>query len=253
MLEKILRIGDKIEIKRIANLDSGTLGGKYYVSQLLDINDDTRINIGMPFENGKMIPLDIGERYQMCFYTHNGLLQSKGLVVERFRNNNLYVAAVKFIADFEKLQRRQFYRLECILEITYRIISEREQRINEILDKQEYENTDQRAGLIKEKESIRKEWHQAVATDISGGGIRFNSKTLHEDAPNIEIRLQLFLDGKMKMIETRVHVVYSAGIPARPGMYEYRAEFMGISMKDREQIIRFVFDEERKRRKREKE
>ena len=38
----------------------------------------------------------------------------------------------------------------------------------------------------------------------------------------------------------------------RPGIYEHRAQYINIDTADREEIIRFIFEEERKYRKREK-
>ncbi len=39
-------------------------------------------------------------------------------------------------------------------------------------------------------------------------------------------------------------------LPDRPGLYEHRAQYIHIDTAEREEIIRFIFEEERKHRKR---
>ena len=45
----------------------------------------------------------------------------------------MIISLVKLNSDLEKIQRRQYYRLECIHDIDYRLISEEEIRLEEKL------------------------------------------------------------------------------------------------------------------------
>lgn len=229
MLEKILRSGDKVEVRKLLSVGTDNDDGKYYISSITDIFDDTRIGITMPIERGGLVPLDVGEKYKLCFYSSNGLYQSKGIVQERYKSEHLYIAVVKFTANMEKLQRRQFFRIDCLIDLTYRTI----------------------AGIPNPGEPPVNpgEWKKATAIDISGGGIRFNNKDLHPEEKFYEIRFNIAIDGSLKEIATYARVVFISDIPNRTGLYEYRIEFISINAKDRETIVRYVFDEDRKRRK----
>lgn len=250
MFSRILTPGDKIEIIRISSPESGNTGGGYYVSQLLDISEDNKISIAMPITHGRVIPLDVGEKYLLCFYTQNGLFQSKGIIVERYRSENQYIAIVRFTSDLEKFQRRQFYRLEYIFDFTFRTISEKENAVFDQLHRKEYATEAEKKNWMNFLFLEQSPWLQGTGTDISGGGIRFNSARLDDNVRYIYAHLK---KNNVFDITTRARIIYSGEIPNRPELYEYRAEFIGIDTKDRETIVRFIFDEERKRRKQEKE
>lgn len=47
-------------------------------------------------------------------------------------------------------------------------------------------------------------------------------------------------------------ILVSIEVENKPGSYEHRAQYINIDTSEREEIIRFIFEEERKRRKREK-
>ncbi len=228
MLEKILHSGDKVEVRKAVGFGAANDEGKYYISSVTDIFDDSRIAITMPIEHGGLVPLDVGEKYRFCFYSSNGLYQSKGIVQERYKSEHLYIAVVKFIANMEKLQRRQFFRIDCLIDLRYRTI-----------------DSIPEAG---EPAVNPGEWQTATAMDISGGGIRFNNRDLHPEEKFYEIRFNIVVEGILKEISTYARVVFISDIPNRTGLYEYRIEFMKINAKDRETIVRYVFDEDRKRR-----
>ena len=231
MLEKILRSGDKVEVRKLNALGSEHDDGKYYISSVMEIIDDNRIGIAMPVDHGGLVPLDVGEKYKFCFYSENGVYQCKGIIHERYKSERFYIAVIRFTANFEKVQRRQFFRLECLIDLSYRNI--------------------QSIPKTGEEPLNPGEWQNATAIDISGGGIRFNNKELRPEDKFYEIKFNIVVENLLKEIKTFARVVYISDLPNRTGLYEYRIEFMNILAKDRETIVRFVFDEERKRRKKE--
>jgi c-di-GMP-binding flagellar brake protein YcgR len=62
---------------------------------------------------------------------------------------------------------------------------------------------------------------------------------------------QLVVDGYLKEYNLIGKVLYSQELDARNGEYEHRLEYINVNKTDREEIIRFIFEEERKSRKRE--
>ena len=56
----------------------------------------------------------------------------------------------------------------------------------------------------------------------------------------------------VKEFQPIARIVHSAQLPNRGKVYEHRLEFAYLLKEDREAIVRYIFDEERKRRRKEK-
>ncbi|MDF2542247.1 MAG: hypothetical protein K0S47_1965 [Herbinix sp.] len=248
MLRKIISIGDKIDIKPLDGFGKPMRNSKSYISQLLDYVDHEKFNIGMPFENGRMLLLEMGKGYNLCFYTSKGLYQCNCQVVNRFRENNIYFATVLITTDLEKVQRRQYYRLECLLDMQYHIISPEEGHLEKKIKNNEFISLAEKNEAIKRYEELGKLWYKASMIDISGGGARFNSDAQHERGDQINIRLDLGSSSMVKKLSIGAIVITSTGILNRPGKYEHRIEFTNIDKKEREEIIKYIFEQERLRR-----
>ena len=93
---------------------------------------------------------------------------------------------------------------------------------------------------------------QAIAIDISGGGLRFMGEHKYEPGTLIYCQYSLMMGEKQKDYSLMAKVLVSIEIENKPGTYEHRAQYINIDNSEREEIIRFIFEEERKRRKREK-
>lgn len=88
--------------------------------------------------------------------------------------------------------------------------------------------------------------------DISGGGIRFVGDYCYEPDSLVCCKYNLATDGKSKEYTLISKILTARELPDRPGLYEHRAQYIHIDTAEREEIIRFIFEEERKHRKREK-
>ena len=62
---------------------------------------------------------------------------------------------------------------------------------------------------------------------------------------------QLFANHTFKKYEVVGKVLAVQELENRPGTFEHRVQYYNIDNKTREEIIRFIFEEERKSRKRE--
>lgn len=236
MVSKILSIGDRIELVKIANRMDNERPQRHYVSQLLELLDNDQAKIAMPIESSRVIPLNVGDKYLLCFYTEKGLYQCYGEIIDRNQENNVYILIVTFTSQLEKFQRRQYYRLEYITEVEYKVISPEE-------------NSQDNQITPSDQES---EWYPAIITDISGGGARFNSIYLHEKNEKLIIKIALPTSKSNNVYELKSNVISSIPVANRSGFFENRVEFSEIELFEREAIIKFVFEEERKIRKREK-
>ena len=235
MLKDIAAVGDKIELTRYSNQDAAIVKPKSYISQLLDYVETDKACIAMPIESGRIIPLNIKEKYQLTIYTKLGLYQCKVEVVDRYRVENIFMVVVQLISDLEKYQRRQYYRLDCIVDA--RVCPLMELEVNTKSEQLELSN---------------ERYHEAVVIDISGGGCKYNSSKCIEKETKVIIEFSLLL--KKGTIHFRIpgRIIYSYMVPNRTTVFEHRVEFLELKEEEREQIVRDIFEEERKRRQKER-
>ena len=234
MLQDIVSVGDKIELYRYSNKEKEPKYSRRYLSQLLDFKGLIEACIAMPIENGKIIPFSIGEKYRICYYTKLGLYQCLCEVIDRYKIDNIYIAVVEMKSELEKFQRRQYYRLTYLKEIRYRIDNSNEHEETSMITMQD------------------QTFETATMIDISGGGCKFNSNELIPKDTTLILSFYLELSKGITQFELLGKVVYSSEIQNRKKMYEHRIEFMDINESERENIVRFIFDEERRRRRKEK-
>ncbi|MDD3172576.1 MAG: PilZ domain-containing protein [Herbinix sp.] len=249
MLRDVLTLGDKIDIKRLDRNGEPAQNARTYVSQLVDFVDYDVIHIATPIMNSALIILNIGENYKLCFYTSKGLYRCNCVVLNNYKENNTVIAAVRITSNLEKYQRRQYYRLECILDIDYHVITKEEEKLNRKLKAEDFQNNEERNECRKRLAQLENEWLSGTIIDISGGGARFNSEVQHNKEDKIQIKLDLSVgNGKCQMI-IGTEVVSSGRVINKISVYEHRVEFKEISKKDREELIKYIFEQERRRRK----
>lgn len=235
MNAKIFLPGTKVDLIKMNQKTKLPDEEKIFYSQVLDYDNGEKIELAIPITKGKIIPLEPGDEYSLRFYTERGLYQCKGQIITRYKKEKLNVLVILLESDLERLQRRKFYRLECLWKVLYASLNDND--LKESID--EYE-----ISLL--------EWKNGTATDISGGGCRFNSDLELQKDTYILLRLgyPTLKTWEGKLVEARV--VDSKKLLNKPGMFENRVEFMNISNSDREKIIRVIFEEERKIRQRER-
>ncbi len=251
MVGDIVTIGDKLDLISLSFSMKSIEDEKIYKSQVLDFISEDTLSILMPIEGGRVIPLNVGARYSLCFYTKKGLYQCKSVITDRGRSDNVYVLTVQITSQLEKYQRRQFYRLEYLLEIKYRILSDMEISIMNKLRNNNYEKAEQQ-GFINSLDALQKDRLSGTILDISGGGARFVSEQNHERGNILEMFMEFDNSLGSKDFIIQALILSSNRMVNRQGFYEHRVQFRDISKEEREAIIKFIFEEERRQRKREK-
>ncbi len=241
MLSKYVVVGNRVELQAVKRLnlsdDSANEERKVYSTKVYDIVSDERIELLMPMEQTKLILLPIDGEYELCFYTDNGLYQCLAKVVDRYRDNNIYVLALDLTTNLRKYQRREFYRFSCALEMNSR----------ELL-KEEIESLNQSHNALQPELPLKR----SVIVDISGGGLRFVSNLEYEKGSMILCNYNLVVDGVQKHYSLVGRVLSVEELENRPGVYEHRVQYVNMDVDDREEIIKYIFNEERKNRHKEK-
>ncbi|HOO28592.1 MAG TPA: flagellar brake protein, partial [Lachnospiraceae bacterium] len=202
-----------------------------------DIVSEDQIKIAMPMEQGKIILLPVDGEYNICFYTTTGLYQCLARVIDRYKSDNIFVLDMELTTDIRKYQRREYYRLNCVLDMKSREITEKD--VNGLSERVRFIDTDIT-------------FNNGLIVDISGGGVRFISKVCYPKNTNILFSFSLYVSGKLAEYKLIGKVLLSERLENREDEYEHRIQFVNIMNDDRESIIRYIFEEERKIRRREK-
>lgn len=251
MLTQVVSIGDKIDLWKIDNNEKN-YDKTTYKSQILDFIDKDNLRILMPFDGTKVVPLEVETKYTLCIYTKKGLYSCRSIVKNRYRQDNLLILDIQIISELEKYQRREYYRLECLIEVEYRIITDNEITLRKKLKENSFVNEEELNICLDNLKTLEKQWIEGTIIDISGGGARLNSETNHESNQQIELRVPFDLSKNYKEIKLKANVVFSLKLQNRIGFYEHRIQFSEISKEKRETIIKYIFDEERRIRRKEK-
>lgn len=249
MLREILTIGDKIDIKPLDKNGKPLHNTRVFASQLVDFVDFDIINISTPIVYSRAIPLTSGENYNLCFYTSKGLYQCNCVAINNFKEDNTIISSVRVVTNPEKLQRRQFYRLECLLDIEYRCIQMEEETLRKKLIENNFLSSKERDNCIATLNKLEEEWAKATITNLSGGGAKFNTTTRLNQSEKLCIKMELPKEtGKIKL-ELDAIVIASEKIIIKSNSYENRVQFIKINPRDREELIKYIFELDRKKRK----
>ena len=241
MLSKYVVVGNRVELQAVKRLKLNDSGlneeRKVYTTKVYDILSDERIELLMPMEQTKLILLPVDGEYELCFYTDNGLYQCIAKVVDRYRDNNIYVLALDLTTNLRKYQRREYYRFSCALEMNSR----------ELL-KEEIDQLNQEHSILQPELPLKR----SVIVDISGGGLRFVSNLEYEKGSMILCNYDLVVENVPKHYSLVGKVLEAKELENRPGVYEHRVQYVNVDAYEREEIIKYIFNEERKNRHKEK-
>ncbi len=237
MLTDYISPGNRVELKATGKIwmDDDVRTKHIYMSKIMDVTSDDRIEVLMPFERGKLVLLPVDGEYSLCFYSTRGLFQCFAKIVDRYRSDNMYILVMDLTSELSKLQRREYYRFSCALELKSRLCSKEEL---EAFEKN-------RKYLVEPGTNLQK----SVVVDISGGGLRFVANFRYEEGSTIYCAYSLPGNVGNKEYDMICNVLKVQELEARPGLFEHRIQYIYIDETSREDIIHFIFEEERKIRK----
>ena len=141
--------------------------------------------------------------------------------------------------ELKKFQRRQFFRLPCNIITTLRTLS-----VSEVLDysmKHEVkDNTD--AQVV-----------QGVIVDISGGGTRVFSKSRYKSGDYVYMNFPLEMNIGIKNVSVLAKVISSSELAGRRDYCDNRLQFKEIPGSLRDSIVKYIFEQQRKKQNSRKE
>ncbi|MCR5665764.1 MAG: flagellar brake domain-containing protein [Eubacterium sp.] len=230
------RPGDKIDIKVIKNINQTGHNQTVLIfkSQIFDVIDEQTLKIAMPTQAGRTILFPVGTEFEAIVYAKKGLFSTQCKVKQRFNEDGLLTLEVNLESPIKKFQRREFFRLSKLIDVSYfRIpISEEELDVEE-----QY----QRALLTQPQEMLR-----GTIVNISGGGVKLLlSHPLYKD----ELILVKFCLAESKNQE--LYQLMAQTIECEPSeriknKYSVRLKFVALDKSIQDELIKQIFLEERK-------
>ena len=238
MLNNFISPGDRVEltaVDRKLNDSDKSDNAKFYETKIVDIISEDSIEVQMPIEQTKLILLPVDAEFNMIVYTNAGLYQCFVRVVDRYKSNNIYVLVLELTSNLRKYQRREYYRLNTVLDMKSKAIDENPDKNS--LEQVHFIDTDLT-------------FDNGTMVDIRGGGARFISKVRYTEGSLIRFVFSLFVNGQVTEYKLLGKVLKSSPMENREDSFENRIQFVNMVNDDRESIIKYIFEEERKMRHR---
>lgn len=242
MVSDFIRVGTKIDIMpdEVNNAENEEFNAVFH-SKVQDMFPNGDLEVDMPTVNGKLILLHNGIRYRLICYSDKATYVAKVKVVDRYKSNNMFLLRLRIITQFEKFQRREYFRCECTLDVKYLTITE-----EDIKKMEEAKAVDKNGVYLPEPTKL---YMDGVALDISGGGIRFTSRQKLPEEGLVEVLFNLKMDDSAHEFAVIGKVLSSSEMKSNSHRFENRVQFTHIKNEERETIIRYIFEQERKLRK----
>lgn len=236
MIADFVKPGDKIDISYLHQNN-----GKIYKSGVFDFLSDYEIELTMPTDEGKMVMFHLGFECQFYFYTSKGLYTCEAVITNRYKRDNFFLLSARIKTPLKKFQRREYYRLECDIDFAYYKIP------NEVAN---LETTEEIFEVIADPSYI--ELKQLARTrDLSGGGLRFTAIEQLNAGEKVLTVIRMANDKLDHTFYLVTEIIACEPVEKAPGLWLARGRFDFKNAKEQDLIIRFVFEEDRMKRKKE--
>lgn len=221
-----VQIGTKLELELLSMDD--VKPGHMLISEFEGAADENAAIIAAPINEGVVFPIHTGTEMYVYFLAKRdgsmGFFRFRATVAARETAGNLPLLKIEVEGGIEGLQRRQYYRLVCSVPVLYRPVDTTDPAPNE--------------------DSPFKE---ALASNVSGGGICLRLEEKVETGKLLECE---FTTGTGIIIRFFGQVIRYEKSDME-GKYKYEAgiAYIKINEGDREAVVKFIFDEQRRMRK----
>jgi len=228
------KTGDKItitEAKQIMNRggrpgfgDEPDEDRDEYISQVDDVITDHEVLAAVPIYHGRLLRLPEMSSYNCIFHTVRGMIHYFGRITSYVQQDNDFFMVIRLLSKGEPMQRREFFRFDCNLPLKFNVADR--------ADDDEFDGQP----LVM---------FDGVIRDISGGGLCF--LTNENIRLNDKIRCMTELGADLLIIVGKV--LKKDVLKGREYKFEYRVTYSGIRNTDKERIVRYIFNEQRRQLK----
>lgn len=227
MNAKDIKMGTKLEVeipdyKSSKNKEESTPS---YISQLADVIDEKTISIVSPMSEGRMKFLSRdSELFIYYLNERQELLYFKGLVKGHRKSGALDIFDIAIVSEFNKIQRRRFYRLDVVLSSLYKVIDH--QLIS--TDKLEFQNINP------------SELKSAYTKNISGSGFCLVLDEKIDSGAILDISVNLEGSATIRVLAQIIRTSME-----KNKKYEIGLHYIKISPRDSDILTRYIFEKQR--------
>ena len=202
--------------------DLGMLIQREFISQFEEALSEYEAYIAAPIVEGVIYAVRPGWRITVYMQDENTLYRFFARVLERKTADGRAVMKILRISEIDEAQRRRYYRFRCSLPVKYRVL----------------ENIDT---------DLEKEFKKGVTADLSGVGMCLHLNEEVNISSIIECELEIG-DMDLVLIGHIVRRLRRSLVDAVPAVFEYEVGilFSDITERDRDLIIKFIFEEQRR-------
>lgn len=192
----------------------GAFKGNYH-SRVEEVGEDT-LTLAMPIRKGEIVTLRKGSKITVNFMKNGANHAFQAEILDRARTP-LPVLIVKMPVEAKKRQRRSWVRVPASLDFSFAPLSD--------------------------KPGAELVFKEAQTLDISGGGLMFGSQQEFKLGDMIKLTLNL-PSGRLELKAKVVRVIPMPDQPRR--RYQIGLEFEEIKERQRDRVMRYIFDQQRK-------
>lgn len=205
-----LEVNDRLEVMVL---------DRAYKALIIDIQEDF-LKINLPVNNGEYLILNKGEEVEInSYFDENRCFSFNSKVISRGKEGNIIYYKLSKPYNIKKIQRRNFFRVNLVSEIEYKVIT----NVN--------------------KEDLEKiSYKKALMVDLSAGGVRIKTKdnVNKDDLLLVNIRLSEI------ELEIKCNIVRIENTDDKEKLCGLR--FLDITSAESESIIKELFAIVRKQR-----
>ncbi|NMB08987.1 MAG: hypothetical protein GX981_11450 [Tissierellia bacterium] len=209
--KELFNVGDRVEIIR-----EGTKNTQFYPSQILDITGGNTYVVSGPIHKNNTVLLHKGETIGIAYLVKNKGMYIFDAIILKREYLPIYKLEIEKISEIKKYQKREYYRFETSIPVI------KEQ-------------------IIKTEDGEEVITENCRTKDISGGGLKLLSNFKHNIGDNIVCKFHI----NEQTIKVESKVLRIEDIDTFDYKYALGVNFLDISEKDRDIIIKFIFEEER--------
>jgi c-di-GMP-binding flagellar brake protein YcgR len=232
MSEEIIVVGSKIELIKKSLVTGQNDNSAKYFCKILDM-DDTSIVASMPIVGGHIIPLEVDQEFDTYIYTKNGIYRTQCIITERGKEGNIYAIRLEIQTKPQRYQRRQYFRLPCSIEAEVTILSQAEVDI--------FFKTHQLPDTTYNPKQ------KATIVDISGGGLKFLTEIKFDKESYLYITFPMRVNGETMTMDVIGTIVTSTMNSGNQDYYNSGLQFQEVPAEVREEIVKYVFQQQRLR------
>lgn len=207
----MFNVGDRIELIR-----KESEATKFYPSQILDITEEDTYIVSGPIYKSRLVLLHKYERVVVsCLVENKGRYVFDARILKR-DHGKIYKLELEKISDINKFQQREFYRFETSIPVTKKMTIKTKGGEDTLLE------------LCRTK-------------DISGSGMKLLSNFEHEVGDKVKCKFEI----RSHPIYVECEILRIENIDTFDYTYGLGVNFIDITEEDRDNIIKFIFEEER--------